>query len=317
MAVNRMIYLLGLLLGAVFYFASGIWFSWILLVLLAALPWVSLVFSLPAMLRCKLLVGLPEQVEQGDSALMHLSVQSPRWLPAPEIQLRLNLRTRDREKDIRYLSRLSRTDGVLALPTEACGAVWPAFGKGRVYDALGLIWLPLRTPQLHPLAVLPPARQPAALPNPEQLLAQQLRPKPGGGYSENYDHRPYRPGDPVKGIHWKLSLKSEQLIIREPLEAVDRRICLAVSTPRGPEQRSETLGSLRWLSGWLLDRDVPHTVVWMDGSKPVSRRVLSRDDLTNVLIQTCMAPEDSGDLADPLPFPADLVCRVGAKGGAV
>lgn len=316
MAVNRVLYVLGLLLSAVFYFASGSWFSWILLVMLAALPWVSLLFSLPAMLGCRLLAGLPERVEQGESALMHLKLTAPRWLPAPEIQLRLNLRTRDREKDIRYLSRLSRTDGVLALPTENCGAIWPAFRRGRVYDALGLIWLPLRTPTLHPMTILPPARQPASLPDPQQLLAMQLRPKPGGGYSENHDHRAYRPGDPVKDIHWKLSLKSEQLVVREPLEPVDRRICLAVLTPRGPERRAETLGCLRWLSGWLLDREVVHTVVWMEGNQPAAVEIRDPEALLDVLARACAAPEDSLDLPDSLPFRADLVCRLGEKGGA-
>lgn len=316
MAVNRVLYLLSLLLSAVFYFASGTWFSWILLVLLAALPWVSLLFSLPAMLGSRIQVRLPLRAEQGESALMHLRVEAPRWLPAPEVQLRLNLRTRDREKDIRYLSRLSRTDGVLALPTEDCGAIWPAFRKGRVYDALGLLWLPLRTPQLHPMAILPAARQPASLPNPEQLLVRQLRPKPGGGFAENHDHRPYRPGDPVKGIHWKLSQKTDELIVREPLEPVERRICLAARTPRGPEQRAQALGSLRWLSGWLLDREVPHSLVWMAGNQPVHREIRDQEALLDALAEACMAPEDSAELPAVLPFPVDMVWRVGEKGGA-
>ena len=48
MATNRIVYTLTLVLSAVFYFASGEWSSWVLLLLVAILPWVSLIFSLPA-----------------------------------------------------------------------------------------------------------------------------------------------------------------------------------------------------------------------------------------------------------------------------
>ena len=65
MASNRLLYLALLILAGAFYFASGVWFAWILLVLLLAAPWVSLLVSLPAMLSCRLSVGLEETVEQG------------------------------------------------------------------------------------------------------------------------------------------------------------------------------------------------------------------------------------------------------------
>ena len=316
MATNRIIYLLCLAVSAVFYFASGEWSSWVLLVLVAVLPWVSLIFSLPAMLGSRVDVRLPQKAEQGENALMHLRIDAPAWLPAPDVQLRLNLRTRDRERDIRYLSRLSRTDGVLSLPTEDCGAVYPAFQKARVYDFLGIFHLRVRTPKLEPMAVLPLPRIPEPMPNLEQVLNQQLKPRPGGGFSEIHDHRPYRPGDPIKGIHWKLSLKTDELIVREPMDAIRREILLAVRTPRGPELRNMNLGNLRYLSGWLLDRGVAHSVLWMEGDSPVREEIKDEDSLLRVLVRTCLAPEDSAALPEQIPFKADWLCRIGREGDA-
>ncbi|MBR2633811.1 MAG: DUF58 domain-containing protein, partial [Lentisphaeria bacterium] len=43
------------------------------------------------------------------------------------------------------------------------------------------------------------------------------RPKPGGGYGENYEIRQYRPGDNLNQIHWKLSAKVGDLMLREPM----------------------------------------------------------------------------------------------------
>ena len=54
MAVNRLIYAGVLVLSAVFYFASGSWYAWLLLALILALPLLSLLVSLPAMLSCRL-----------------------------------------------------------------------------------------------------------------------------------------------------------------------------------------------------------------------------------------------------------------------
>ena len=316
MATNRIVYLLSLSLSVIFFFASGEWSSWVLLLLTAALPWLSLLFSLPAMLGSRVAAQMPRSVEQGQTALMHLRIEAPRWLPAPDVQIRLNLRTRDQERDVRYLSRLSRTDGVLSLPTEHCGAIWPAFQKGKVYDFLGLFHLRIRTPRLEPMVILPISLIPDPMPDLERFLDRQLKPKPGGGYSEIYDHRPYRPGDPVKGIHWKLSLKSEELIVREPMEPVRREVLLAVRTPVGAELRDRNLGNLRYVSGWLLDRGVRHSVLWMDGESLVRDEVSDEESLLRVLGRLCAAAEKSRPLPEQMPFRSDWLCRIGREGGA-
>ena len=315
MAVNRLLYAGLLVLSAVFYFASMTWFSWLLLVLLLAAPLLSLLISLPAMLSCRLEASMAENVEQGENAGLHLRLGSWRFLPLPEVQIRLNLRTRDREKDLRYLSRLSRAEGVLNLPTEDCGYLAAEFRKGRVYDYLGLFCFPMRLPKLAPMAILPAERRPEPMPRVEQFLLQQTKPKPGGGAAEIHEHRSYRPGDPVKDIQWKLSLKSDELVVREALEPVSRRVVLALRTPRGTQNRALNLGNLRFLSRWLLDRGVPHEIVWMGGDTLCSHPVQSAEDVLAALRETCFAPENSAALPSPLPLRAEWLCPVGTEGG--
>lgn len=315
MAINRLLYLGLLILSLIFYFASSVWFSWLLLILVLALPILTLLVSLPAMLSCRLNATMADTVNQGDNATLHLRLRSWRVLPMPAVQIRLNLRTRDRERDMRYLSRLSRAEGVLNLPTENCGFLVPEFRRGRVYDMLGLIRLPLRLPSLPPMAILPPECTPDPMPQLEQFLHQQMKPKPGGGYSEQHDHRVYHPGDPVKDIHWKLSLKTDELIVREPQEPLRRKVVLAVFTPHGADERAANLGSFRWLSGWLLEHEVVHHAVWMSGKNIQLREVRTEEDMISVLRSACLAPENTDDLPWPLPLHADQICPVGTKGG--
>ena len=157
---------------------------------------------------------------------------------------------------------------------------------------------------------------PEPMPNLEQFLNQQLKPKPGGGYSEVHDHRPYRPGDPVKDIHWKLSLKTDELIVREAMEAVRREILLAVRTPSGPEHRDQNLGNLRYVSGWLLEHEVPHSVLWMNGESMTRSEVHDEDSMIRMLTGACLAAEKSPPLPEQLPFRTDWLCRIGKEGEA-
>lgn len=313
MALNRFLYCMSLLLAVVFYFASSAWASWVLLLMIAALPWVSLIFSLPAILTCRMSASLQAMTEQGERTLLHIRVSSLRWLAAPEMRMTLNLRSRDQERNIRFLSHLSRADGILAVPTADCGWLQPEFSKGKVYDFLCLFCFKVKVPEVAPMAILPPALAPDPMPDLEQLLNQQLKPKPGGGYSEIHDHRPYRPGDPVKGIHWKLSVKTEELIVREPMDPIRRQVILAVRTPRGPEKRERVLGSLRFLSGWLLERGIAHDVVWMDGDHLRKATVEDQAGSLAALAGACLAPEDSLRLPDTLPYKADWLCRLGEE----
>ena len=55
---NRLMYLIALVGGTVFYLFFYAWFSWFLLVILWSLPVLSLVASLPAMLTMELSVVL-------------------------------------------------------------------------------------------------------------------------------------------------------------------------------------------------------------------------------------------------------------------
>ena len=313
MAANRILYLGVLVLCAVFYFASGIWFSWVLLVLIIALPVLSFLLSLPAMLSCRFSAQSPDTVEAGEKAALRLRLTSWRFLPLPETHIRLNLRTRDREKDLRFLSHLSRTDGILSLSTGICGYLAPEFCRGWVYDALGLFRMPVRMPKLSPTAILPKKLQPDPMPPLEQFLQPQLKAKLGGGYSEIHDHRAYRPGDPVKDIHWKLSLKTDTLIVREPLEPIRRNVILALRTPHGQEERVLALGNLRYLSEWLLEHSIPHEVVWMNDTRLKQAVIRNEIEEREMLRAVCLVSDSSAELPWPLPMQADGIYPIGPQ----
>jgi len=83
-----------------------------------------------------------------------------------------------------------------------------------------------------------------------------LKPKHGGGYAEEHELREYRPGDMVNSIHWKLSSKTDKVIVREPLTSQDAKIYIVVTG-----QSNKALGSARYISENLCELEQEHELL--------------------------------------------------------
>ena len=232
-----------------FYIAYGEWFSWLALLAVAGLPWLSLLLSLPAMLCFRL--------EPGGAGAVTLGTEAEAWLvgscglPMPPFKGRLYLRSRITGQTRRYRSG----EG---LPTRHCGGYAVTIQGARVCDYLGLFALPVRHPGRATVLVRPKSLPVREVPDLDRFLAKSWKPKFGGGFSENHELRLYRPGDSLNQVHWKLSAKSDQVIVREALEQANNQVFLVLSRP-GENDRG--LASLYWLSLQLCRREIPHVIV--------------------------------------------------------
>ena len=151
------------------------------------------------------------------------------------------------------------------LPTEHCGALELLPCRMWISDYLGLIRIPIWKKEAAVLRVLPRPVSVQPPPDVERYRSSTWKPKAGGGYSENHELRLYRPGDQLRQVHWKLSAKTGKLILREPMEALRGRALLILELKGTPEQLDEKLGKLVWLSGYLLDKEIPHFVCCLTG----------------------------------------------------
>ena len=264
MLKNWLLYLLGLAGALVFHIYYFGWYSWFVLVLALALPWFSLVTSLLPMVRTRVWIDAPALLARGEAAYVTLRAGNG-FLPQPCCRFRLTI-TSVMTGGSRSLRQKTQSQGSWYVPldTSHCGAYVSRVEKARVYDYLGLFWLPVRRPAPVETVVLPTAREPRRLPNLSHFLVRRLKPKPGGGFSEEHELRDYRPGDSMREIHWKLSVKTDRTIVREAQEPV-RGLTLLTFDLRGtPDRVDATLEELLWLSQWLLRHDTPHQILWID-----------------------------------------------------
>ena len=247
---RRIGYLLGVAACFIFFVFYKEWFSWLLLVGYLWLPILSLLLSLPAICTEKFNIHAPEEVRAGMPARASLGVDCL----FPRLPLKCKVRIHNRLTDERYIGQ----PGEL-IPTDHCGQISMECTKLYVYDYLGL-WRFSKKAQLRDTVfVLPRPLPDRDLPAPDQMPVRQWKIKPGGT-AENYDLRPYRPGDELRQIHWKLSAKAGQLIYREALEPVQKQIALTLTLSGTPEELDRKLGRVHGISIQLLERGAPHII---------------------------------------------------------
>lgn len=274
MAERRLLYLAAVFGCLVFYWAYREWLSWVFLMVTLGLPWVSLALSLPAMLTCRVELRCPNAVAVGDS--VPASCVTVCFFPAPAMKGRVRVKRLLTGKT--WKVPLGRE-----LPTDHCGSL-EIQSKGLwVCDYLGLFTLPVRSKDKRILAVRP---APVALETPPDMsryLVNAWKPKPGGGYSENHELRLYRPGDNLHQVHWKLSAKTGKMILREPMEAI-RGLSKVTLELRGSEKElDQKLGKLRWVSLYLLEKEVPHQIQCLTGRGMVNLEIAEEKDVLRAL----------------------------------
>jgi uncharacterized protein (DUF58 family) len=290
MADRRIAYLVLLAALAILFLFYEAFLSWYLLLAALLCPVLSLVISLPAMCRASVVLKVPQTVIKGQSCAVSVKVISHSVLPFGRLVFTFDLQDQlahDLVRAKRYsLSGFGGTCLQLSVTAEHCGVLTAAVTGVRVTDLLGLFSrkLPVEVPSM--ILVLPIPAEPDALPPlPE---TGPLVVKPGGGFAEDYELRTYRPGDTVRSIHWKLSAKTDDLVVRDALVPQNAQCQIVLAFGGMMEQVDRTLAHLVWVSTWLTEQEVPHCFYWYDGQNRVQSRCITTPAGLDALVRTLL-----------------------------
>lgn len=267
MAGRRICYLLALAGSLLFYGAFQEWVSYIILLVILLAPWFSLIFSLWALIRVRFKLIMPERIPVGAKAAAKLEAVNTAVAPPFTYRLRA---TKPNTGESFILPR----DG--ALPTEHCGGLEVKAERLKIYDHLGLFSFKVRKPPIRTVPVMPEDKK---LPVPEaltRLSAYSWKPKRGGGYAENHEIRQYRQGDPINLIHWKLSAKAEELMIREPMEPDKGIIFITADINGTAEELDRKYSRLLCYGNYLIERGVTFEMLALTGNG-VETKVINGD----------------------------------------
>ena len=257
MFTRRLVYAFALAGSVLFFVLYPYWFSWYLLVLLLLLVPFDLLVSLPGMLSRRITLTAPKALEQGEDGTLVITAVQLKPFPAGCIKTWLKVSGGDFSTRRRFIigaERGSRYE--VAVDSSRSGVT--VFRAKRIWTVslIGLFCLPARVNCKATVLVLPaPLKPPKTVALPRGVI---LRPKHGGGFSEDYDLRPYRKGDPIRSVHWKVSAKFDALIIREPLVPPAHSRIIHAALWNNARERDLILGRLRWVSDYLLKWELPY-----------------------------------------------------------
>lgn len=146
---------------------------------------------------------------------------------------------------------------------------------------------------------------------PSGAAPTRYRPKPGGGFAEDYDLRLYHPGDNLRQIHWKMSAKTGKKILREPIEPVRRKTVVTLVLSGDDAAMDRKLGRLQWLGDALSKEQTEFELHTITGSGPEVWQVTGskafHEAMAALLFRT-PAPEGA---AVTLPRPGARVLPIG------
>lgn len=231
----------------VFYLVNQQWFGWVLMLIVAFFPWLSLLLSIGSMLQLRMGLDVVAKTAMGSSEKVNLKVSSK--LPLPPYKCRI-LITKPLTGE-----RWKLKPGA-DLPTEHCGKLNVMLYRPGAFDFLGIFRLKVRKTNSQSVLVMPAPIEMEIPPNLSKHLEPRWRRKPGGGYAENHEIRPYQPGDNLNQIHWKLSAKVGELMLRDPMEPERGLMLVTMDLNGNASDLDRKMGQLLWLSQWLLEREL-------------------------------------------------------------
>lgn len=276
MIKNIIIYLL-LLISAfvfnIFYFA---WFSWFLLVLTISVPFVSLAVSLPFMLTSisnGFLVFSYDKISRAEEFYIGVTGKKGRSVFCPRLRIKLNAENSFINKNEKLKIEYA---GTLKKPyyskhnklSKHCGCVNLTAKYAKVYDMTGIFFIPVRIDCNITCDIMPRAKKPSVLPDNSKISILGYKPK-NGGFSDYYELREYRAGDSLKNIHWKLSSKYDDLIVREPSTPIYRQFYIKLHFGENLDANDDILARFVYACKHIIKSGMPCCVVCGDGEVSV------------------------------------------------
>ncbi len=193
-----------------------------------------------------------------------------------------------------HLPGMGRAQQTVRLPFSAscCGTIRFQGAEIRIYDPLSLFSLCLPCKDAFSLLILPQTDVLAAMPPlPDMIAAEQSetfsKQRGGDDPSEIFSVDAYAQGDALSHVHWKLTAKSDEMMIKHfSLSEPDSIILFADYTRCGSDVKSamrlhHVLSVCASMSQHLLGEEIPHRLWWQptDTADDVSFPIDSPDAL--------------------------------------
>lgn len=275
---RRMAYLCILLAALTGQIFDVGWIFHYTFILTLCIPLLSLLLSLPGIIGLRVNMSpSAHEIMRNGSANWTLSVSNRFGLPVACVTGRVRRRCVFTGEESVFLAVLrGAPPGASAswnADTRHCGLMVCTADRIRVWDCLGLFALPLPKQKASgTLLVVPAPENPGQIRLPEGAGVSEPALRGRAAVGEDYELRPYRAGDSLRSIHWKMSAKRDELVTRERL--AERRPLPVLTFDHFGEQADmdRILDKLAGFSQTLLEQGRAHEIRWAEPLSGTVRR---------------------------------------------
>lgn len=225
-------------------------------------------------------IEMPYQTEKKEKAECSVKLINSSRFPLAYGIIRMtasNLLTGETTQIPMFFSAAARSDESksLSIRSKYCGVVRLEVQRVDCYDIFRIFRKKAYPAAAEKLFVLPAMKEEAVLepvrvPKESDSYSEY---KQGFDMSETFEIREYQPGDHQKNLHWKLTAKTDRMMVRVGSLPIDRSILVLYDTfyknPESfcPESLDEQGEDFFCLSKNLLESHMPFTVGWYDVEK--------------------------------------------------
>lgn len=300
-------------------FWTGYVIVWTGMMLWLCIPWISMAVNLYLKKQIQISISLPVTLEKKEEAAVTITVHNSSHLPYARMYCEITVENQLTQEKVPLLFRIQggtaeETDTVLDLMSEHCGYLHAYPSAVWLTDWIG--FLPVRCRNVEQkfqnsagerkgTAVLPDTFHPHIYMDMVQNMREDAENwsqiQKGNDASEVFALRDYVPGDSLKQIHWKLSSKRGQLIVRDASFPVEKSLLLfwdkntAETEPEEMDAMAECAASV---SQEILNLGYRFTLGWTEGRGIAFEQIEAEEDLLRAIPQMVKhGPDRTGETA--------------------
>jgi uncharacterized protein (DUF58 family) len=298
-----------------FYLFSSGYLSFFTMVFLFLLPLVSWLFTLLAVFKTTVSTEMKSPIaNKNEEFILNVIVKNTSIFPIARAQLKLccvNSLCGVKQRQTLFLPVNARAEQLVEhrIQSQYCGKITVELSQIKYYDYLGIFTIKKKLGVCTEAFVLPQiqfidARIDTAT-NVSMESSTYSKVKPGDNPSEIFDIRPFRDGDRMRNIHWKLSSKLDEWMVKEFSQPTDSTVLLLTELLAPNMQMLDTLVDvLATLSHFLTENQMNHRIAWFDQKNAqFNEETIESEDDFGLLMNTVLS---AGGYRDK---PFALTCR--------
>lgn len=287
-----MAYLAVLAAGGLFFIFFRGYLSYLVFLFLLILPVLSFVWLLLSFRFAGVRAQASKAaVEKKEPFSFMIRAKSSRLFPIPCLRVTIEISNAlggETERELLSFPFFAG-EAVMEQPCRSacCGKLSCTVRRARGLDFLRLFSLPVRVKESAAVFILP-SRTPAPAAVTENCLLPDfaelsLPTAPGNDPSDPFDVRSYRPGDPLSRIHWKLSAKQGEWIVREGGSSAERSIRFLVECGSQLLENDCIMETFSRLAFLLVEHGIPAQVFWPEDAELGSQGFDGEEEASEIL----------------------------------